>query len=298
MKLFKRGTFVIAVTWIMLFVWRPSSDHRHLEFFQAGGPDVIAHRGGAGLQPENTMVAFDRAVALGADVLELDVHASVDGALVVIHDATLTRTTDADGAVSSYSWSELNHVNAGYRFERGSSYPYRDYPVSLSTLGEVFEAHQDQRFIVEIKQVAPSISKLLCDEIRRHQLLEKVIVGSFHTRTLEDFRAYCPQALTSASRGEVATFVLLNMIGLSHWFDSDAVAFQVPVDYSGINIVNVSFIESAQKAGMLVHVWTINRPSEMQWLSDLGVDGIITDYPDRLIELLASEDRDEGERSE
>lgn len=299
MTLVKRALWVVILVWLGLFFWRPSVTAPQYVFFDSTEFDVIAHRGGKGLAPENTLVAFALAAELGTDVLELDVHGTADGELIVIHDATLLRTTEADGAVAEKTLTELSHLNAGYRFEVEGQWPYRDASVQLPTLNEVFSRHPNSRFIVEIKQVVPSIAERLCQEIRQHNLLEHVIVGSFHTRTLEDFRAACPQALTSASRGEVTEFFILNLLGLSHWYDTEAVAFQVPLEFSGITLVDERFVRNVQAQGIAVQVWTINDADVMRGLIDLGVDGIITDYPDRLIELLdPTVDLSEGGRSE
>ncbi|MEJ2679856.1 MAG: glycerophosphodiester phosphodiesterase family protein, partial [Gemmatimonadota bacterium] len=118
----------------------------------AGGPLLIAHRGGAGLAPENTMAAFRQAVdRWPVDMMELDVHATADGHCVVIHDPTVDRTTNGQGVVAALSLAELQTLDAGYRFELDGEQPFRDRGVRIPTLDEVLDALPDMRLTIEVK---------------------------------------------------------------------------------------------------------------------------------------------------
>jgi glycerophosphoryl diester phosphodiesterase len=262
---------------------KPAADY---EFFRqdASRPLVIAHRGGGALAPENTLYAFRRAIDLGADVLELDVRGTADGKLVVMHDATLDRTTDGAGQVNEKTLEELKKLDAAYRWttDSGKTYPLRETGITIPTLEEVFTAFPGMKFNIEPKQAAPSLVKPLCEIIRRHKMADKIVVGSFNQTVLDDFRRECPEVATSASPYEVGKFLTLYKTGLQESYSPRMQALQIP-EYID---VTSEFIDAAHKRNLKVHVWTVNDPAEMQRLLDAGVDGIITDYPDRLLELL------------
>ncbi len=149
-------------------------------FFHGDKPRIIGHRGAAGEAPENTLVSFQRAVRDGAQFIELDVRGSRDGEVMVIHDATVKRTTNGSGAVSKQNLKDLEALDAGYRFSRdgGKSYPYRGQDIRIPTLKEIFDALPRTRFIVEIKQARPSIVKRVFEEVRRAGKEEAVLLAT------------------------------------------------------------------------------------------------------------------------
>jgi glycerophosphoryl diester phosphodiesterase len=251
-------------------------------------PLRIAHRGGAGIWPENTLYAFERAAKLGVDMIELDIHASADGVLVVMHDETVDRTTDGAGLIRQKTLAELKTLDAGYRWtdNGGQSYPFRGLGIEISTLEEVLQALPQMPLIVEIKQAVPAITNALCRLIRQYGRQEDLIVGSFHVDALREMRQICPAVATSAHANEVRLFVALNFLRLTRTYAPAPFAFQVPVRQDNIEIVTPSFVRGAHERGMQVHVWTVNDLAEMEYLIRIGVDGLITDYPDRLMELL------------
>ena len=175
----------------------------------AGRPLVIAHRGGAGLWPENTLYAFERAAALGVDVIETDVRVTADGELVVFHDEGVERTTDGAGRVGSLTLAELKRLDAAYRFspDGGRSFPLRGSGVTIPTLREVFTSLPRMRFNIEPKHAAPSLAVPLCRLIREHGMADRVLVASFSGAVLAEFRRECPEVATSAATGEVASFL-------------------------------------------------------------------------------------------
>jgi glycerophosphoryl diester phosphodiesterase len=252
-------------------------------------PLRIAHRGGAGIWPENTLYAFDRAANLGVDMIELDIHASADGVLVVMHDETVDRTTDGSGLIRQKTLAELKTLDAGYRWtdDGGQSYPFRGVGITVSTLEEIFQALPQMPMIIEIKQAEPSITGALCGLIRQYGRQEDVIIGSFHVDALQEMRWRCPEVATSAHANEVRLFVALNFLRLTKVYSPAPFAFQVPTRQDNIKIVTPSFVRSAHERGMQIHVWTVNDPAEMEYLTNIGVDGIISDYPDRYLDLLA-----------
>lgn len=251
-------------------------------YLQSDRPLVLAHRGGAALAPENTLVAFQNAVNLGADALELDVHTTADGAVVVIHDDTVDRTTDGKGAVHDLTLAELRQLDAGYHFtpDDGQTFPYRGQGVTIPTLEEVLTAFPDMRVNIEIKQTDPPMEAAVKEVIDRAGAQERVLVGSEHDDVLDRFRALAPAIATSAATGEVRTFYLAQLLRISAIYRPVADAFQVP-EYSGsTHVVTPSFIDAAHHHGAKVHVWTVNDAETMRRLLDMGVDGIITDRPD------------------
>ena len=281
-------SIVILLGGAALGVWisaRPGPDH---PYFQDDGVLVMAHRGGRRLWPENTLYAFERAVDLGVDVLEMDLHTTADGAIVVIHDDTVDRTTDGTGPVQSFTLNALQALDAGYQWtsDEGETYPYRGMEIQIPTLGEVFRAFPDMSMNIEIKQVAPSITQTVCREIVDHDMEDLVLVASFDTETIRSFRGHCPQVASTTGEDEVRLLYGLSLAHLAGFYKSPAEAAQVP-EYSGeTHVVTPRFIQAAHRRNMDVHVWTVNDPGDMARFLEMGVDGLITDRPDLLLELL------------
>ncbi len=264
---------------------QPAADY---PFFDQEGVMVIAHQGGEQLRPSNTLPAFEHAVALGADVLEMDVHATQDGVLVLMHDDTVDRTTDGSGAIQAMTLAEIKALDAGHYWtdDDGQTYPYRGQGITVPTLEEVFQAFPDMLMNIEIKQASPSIVEPFCELIHQYDMAEQVLIPTFHPDTMNEFRDKCPGVATSMTEPEIRTFFGLNLAYLSSLFSPPGQAFQVP-EYSGdLHVVNGRFIQGAHARNVAVHVWTVNDPADMARLIELGVDGIITDRPDLLLEVL------------
>jgi glycerophosphoryl diester phosphodiesterase len=254
-------------------------------FSQTGSrPLVIAHRGGAGLFPENTLYSFERASGLGVDVIELDVRGTIDGELVVIHDATVQRTTDGIGRISEMSLDQLKKLDAGHRWssDEGKTFPFRQNNIKIPTLQEVFTTLPKMRFNIEPKQAVPSLVKPLCRIIHENKMVDKVVVGSFQQAIIDEFRRECPDVATSASTTEVSKFLAMYKTGVTKAFRPEMQALQVP-DFIGITD---EFVKAARERNLQIHVWTVNETEDMERLIKTGVDGIMTDYPDRLMKLL------------
>ncbi len=158
--------------------------------------------------------------------------------------------------------------------------------MKIPAVEEVLERFLDARLAIEIKQEAPSITGPLCNLLRKHGAEKRSIVGSFNQATLNDFRKHCPEVATSATQAEVTRFFGLNAVFLAGVARSPALALQIPVTSNGLTIVTPRLIAAAKAQNIDVHVWTINDPEEMRRLIAMGVDGIITDYPDRMFKLL------------
>ncbi len=244
--------------------------------------EVIAHGAGQGLQPKNTLAAAMMADQVEADIIEIDIHASSDGVLVMSHDETVDDMTNGTGLIREKTFAELAVLDAATGFRKSDGAPLVGTGIGIPALADVFTALPEARYIIEIKQLSPSIAKPLCSLVRERKLTERVLIGSFFTEPLQEFRAACPEVATSMSQPEVTKLVVLQKLRLAHLYDVPGVALQVPVASDGIHIVSQSFVDDMQARGLKVHVWTINSVDEMRELIEMGVDGIITDYPDRL----------------
>ncbi|WP_296272398.1 glycerophosphodiester phosphodiesterase [Pseudomonas sp. UBA6323] len=250
-------------------------------------PLVIAHRGGAGLWPENTLFAFERAAALGVDMLEMDLHLSRDARLVVIHDDTLERTTNGQGPVAQFNLAELQALDAGYQWtaDGGQSYPYRGQGTRIATLEEVFQRLPLMPKVLDLKVPDVGMEAVLCEMLAAYDQLDRVIVGSFHERSLQRFRQLCPEVATSAGPISVRLLLALNWLGLSDVLSPSYSALQIPPQHSGLTLATPRLVRNAQTRGLHVQLWTINEQPEMRRLLEMGANGLITDYPDRALQL-------------
>jgi glycerophosphoryl diester phosphodiesterase len=251
----------------------------------AGAPLLIAHRGGSGLAPENTLAAFHKAVdAWDADMIELDVHASADGHCVVIHDPTVDRTTDGVGAVAGLTLADLQKFNAGYRFtaDGGASFPFRGQGVGIPTVDEVLRSLPKTRFTVEVKAAAAQAP--LFAAIRRLNASDRVIAAGMHERDRTMFSDY--RGAVSASSEQLRRFYVRHRLGLGRFFPPRADVVQVPETWEGRRLVTPRFVRALGDVGISVHVWTVDDPDDMRRLLGWGVEGILTDRPDVLARVL------------
>ena len=255
----------------------------------ADPPLLFAHRGGAGLWPENTLFAFENAAKLGVDVLELDVHLTADDNLVVIHDSTVDRTTNGSGRVDEMTVAELKKLDAGYNFtpDDGATYPYRGQGVTIPTLDEVLDAFPNYRINIEIKDDNQRAAERLAEIITAHGAQDRVIVVSFHDDPLSYFRKLQPDVATAAGPGETRTFYILNLLHLWRFHRPHADAYQVPLNKGSARFDNAQFIDHAHRMNQQVHYWTINDADEMRRLLEIGADGIMTDRPDLGMQVFA-----------
>jgi glycerophosphoryl diester phosphodiesterase len=259
-------------------------------------PLIYAHRGGAALRPENTLAAFDHGLALGADGLELDVHLSRDGIVVVHHDPTLERTTNGSGAIRLKTAAELAGIDAGYQFRARDShredggasgvsrkdqpgeFPYRGKGIGVPTLREVL-ARYPVPLIIELKTPEAALARATVDELRAAGAVDRVALGSFYSRGLHAARAYEPRLATGAAREETRWALYKSWV---HWPLRRPMfrEFQVPERSGRTRIVTPRFVGHAHRAGVPVKVWTVNAHEDIERLLSWGVDAIISDRPD------------------
>jgi glycerophosphoryl diester phosphodiesterase len=254
-------------------------------FFAGPTPRLFAHRGASGEAPENTLVAFRRAVAIGVPYAELDVHATRDGQVVVIHDPTVERTTDGQGRVRDYTLAELQRLDAGYRFspDNGQTFPFRASGVTIPTLRDVLRACPELRFTIEIKQTDPPVEELVLAVVRECDRLGEVLLASEHDHVLARVRALAPEVATSFAVGEGLDLLQHITADQLAGYHPPGQALQVPLEFHGTPLITARTVTAAHALGLEVHVWTINDPQEMERLFDLGVDGIMSDFPARLL---------------
>jgi len=259
-----------------------------MAYFSGDMPYVIAHQGGDGLRPGNTMRAFENAMTLGVDVLEMDVHASSDGELVLIHDTTLDRTTNGSGNVKDFTLRQIKALDAGFHWPHDPSdgHPFRNTGVQVPQLSEVLKAFPETRYIIEIKQFKPSIVQALCRTLGRFSVLDRTVVASTDADTMLDFREQCPGVATSSYSSEITWFLAFHYTGLIDLYAPVSNVFQVPTHFKNYQLITESFVNNAKKQGVFIDAWTINKVATMRKLLEAGVSGIITDYPDRLLGLM------------
>jgi glycerophosphoryl diester phosphodiesterase len=256
-------------------------------YFPRRGIACFAHRGGAACWPENTLVAFRGGLDSGCKWIETDVHMSRDGHVVCLHDHTLDRTTNGRGRVRDHDLAQLRRLDAGYRFTPdGRSHPFRGQGITIPTLEEVVALHPDARINLEIKQAQPPMAEALWRRIDELGLHERVLVASADASLVRAFRNLARGTVaTSAGRAEILAFWLAVRAGLTPFLSLEYEALQVPDRSGPLEVVNRAFVEAAHARGLHVQVWTINEAAQMRALIELGVDGIMTDYPRRLVEI-------------
>lgn len=257
-----------------------------LGYYQLSTFDVIAHGNGRALLPGNTLEAAVNALDVGADVLELDVHLTADNILVVRHDAVIDTTTNGYGQIAQMTLADIQRFDVGFH---EVDYPDLVAPpgIVVPTLRSLFERLPLGRYLIELKPLETDAADSLCNLITEYDFADQVIVGSFHDSVLVYFREICPTVPTSLGEYEASWLVVLAKLGLAHLYDSPGYSVQLPVIDSDMQIVTPSLVRAIHQLNMRVEVWTVNEPDVMEELMDMGVDGIITDRPDRLKALLS-----------
>jgi glycerophosphoryl diester phosphodiesterase len=293
LTLFFVALFFLVVILFLYFHYSIGPIRETKPFFEGDRPLVIAHQGGELLAPSNTIIAFDQAYKMGVDVLEFDIHMTSDGYLVAIHDATVDRTTNGSGRVDSYTLSDLQKLDAGYFFkDLNGEFSYRGKGAYIPSVEEIFERYPDIRMNIEIKDSYPKNQPSQIEEsfwklIQKYNMEDKVLVASFSQDIINRFNEITGgKVAVSAPREETKSFVITHKSFLNGLYKPTTDAFQIPMENSGLNLTDKKLIKGAHKLNMDVHYWTIDDPVNMRMLLENGVDGIITNRPDILIELM------------
>jgi len=257
-------------------VRRPPPSKSQPSYLSPARPRVFAHRGLAVDAPENTLLAFAKAVALGVEYVETDVHASADGVAVIAHDPDLSRVAGRTVRVEQLTFAELRRVDLG----DGQSF---------SSLAEALEAFPETRFNIDVKSqaaVAPAVAAILAAGASN-----RVLVSSFGEKRRAEAIRGLPGVVSSASARRLVVALLAGKLGLSPVVRAalkGLVAVQVPEKALGLRVTTPKMIARFHHAGVEVHVWTINDPDRMHELLDIGVDGLVTDRADLAREVVAS----------
>jgi len=269
---------VVAITAAIAFWPAPAPvAHPYLDAMPTARAEIIAHGGGQGVRPTNTLIALDTAAAMGADVLEIDVQMTGDGVPIVLHDATLDRTTDLSGSVATMTLVEVRRADAGAN-DLVEGADFSGQGIGVPTLEEAFSRHPAARWVLEIKTDTDEAAVAMCDAIHAAGATNRVLVGSFHDHALQAFRATCPEVATSTAKNETRMFAIAALLGVSRFVPTPAVALQIPEAAGGLTLAQPRIINAAHQRGIVVQIWTVNDPADMERLLALGVDGVITDY--------------------
>ena len=264
-------------------ILRPRPGHP----FMAGAPLFFAHRGGAKLAPENTLEAFRAAVEVwGADILEMDVHCTRDGELVVIHDDTVDRTTDGEGAVRDLTTPQVRALDAGFRFLDLDGAPsFRGRGVTIPLFRDVLASLPGVRMNADAK--GPGATARLLALIREAGAERRVLIASVEEEGRADRLGYLGP--TSATRRQIRLFYYLHRLPGGGPYTPKTDALQIPFRWEGRQVTTRRMIREAHRRNLPVHVWTVDDPDIMRTMISWGADGIQTDRPDLLATVLHEE---------
>lgn len=266
-------------------------------YFDLSGPMILGHRGAAAVAPENTLLSFERCLALGGHAIESDVQITADGVPVLLHDAEVGRVTDGRGPVDRLTFSELGTLDGGHHFsleERGTTEPpvedaFRGRDIRVPSVREAFEAFPDARFNLEIKAVANDAVAKVVSLVAELGRADRTLLTAGDDAIMRDLRGKLSrtglEAATSASVSEIVAVIQSALEGSAP--PPEIQCLQIPTDFGGRPLVTEDLLAHAARHGVQVHVWTINEVAEMERLLDLGVDGLVTDFPGRMAELLS-----------
>jgi glycerophosphoryl diester phosphodiesterase len=262
---------------------RPTIDS---DFFSLPPLRAFGHRGSGGTHPENTLPSFQAAVDAGASYLETDVHMTRDGEIVISHDDNLERTCAMPGRIREMTYAEIATADAAFSYSPdGAGFPFRGKGIRVPRLGEVLSTFRKHRFNIDIKPdqagiVGPALKVIEAAGMRR-----MVLLASEHQERLNEIRALAPAIPTSFGYHEVAGF-LAEMASGSGDYTAPGEALQIPPEYYSWKLATPQTVEVARRFGVEVHVWTINDEAEMRSMVEVGVQGIMSDFPARLLSVI------------
>jgi glycerophosphoryl diester phosphodiesterase len=254
-------------------------------YFDLPTPHLFGHRGASGEAPENTRIAFELAWRQGVPYLEMDCHATRDGEIVILHDATIDRTTEESGPVRDRSFAELERLDAGYRFSPAGEggFPYRGQGIRIPRLASVLEWFPEARINLEVKAPGTDVADAVVQIVRQAGAEQRMLLAAEEDETLEHLRKLDPGTAIGSARGDVIAFFQAVRDGAIDRHEPNGQALQIPPTFMGEDLVTAEAIEAAHRLGLRLHVWTINDADEMTRLFARGVDGLMSDYPARLV---------------
>ncbi len=249
---------------------------------------IIAHRGGADIFPENTMVAFEGAAIIGVDMIEMDFQLTSDNRLITMHDDTVDRTTNGTGPVIDMTLEEILALDASAKFSNlTGENPWNGSHLPPATIEEVLDRFIDSphRLSLEIKnegEAGEISAEIISQEIKNRSMQSRIEVGSFHIDSIQAFREISGgEIATSGVESEIRKCILIPMLQLDRWWldPGPASVLQIPTEGAGFNLATKGVVNRAHQHGQAVQYWTINDKEMMEHLIDIGADGIMTDNP-------------------
>ena len=257
---------------------------------KAPGPLVLGHRGAAGEAPENTLPSFQLALTQRADILESDVHLTRDGVAVLCHDAELDRTTNGTGPIAQHTADELSQLDAAHHFslDHGATFPLRGQGIGIPTLEQAFAAFPEAFFNLELKEGGEPLVVRALEQIAAAGNADRTLLTAADDTLMDHLKVAIEAAprrpALGASTLDVARFVQAAIDGAPP--PPGPQALQIPTEFADRPLVTPELIKHAHAHGVEVHVWTIDDEAEMERLLDLGVDGLVTNFPARMRALL------------
>lgn len=266
--------------------------YRDFDFFKQSHR-VIAHRGDSKYFPENSLPAFESAKNLGVDIIETDVHISSDGVIFIWHDDHSEQLNGKCDDICKKSWSELKQLDLGYLYiDNDGKRPFSNKGISLVKFEDILKEFPEARFNVDLKDKSRELVFGFYNILEEYNAFNRVVVASFFSENLKLIRSISPRVVTSFGKSEVRLWVVLSKLRLlrvvSKFFKDTPPVMQVPVASGSIRVVTKRFIKILHKRGVKIQVWTINERDEMEELLKMGVDGIMTDDPRLLIDVVKS----------
>ena len=257
--------------------------------FLTGRTLVIPHGGGDGLFPENTMLAYERTVAMGADVVDIDLRISLDGQVIAFHDSTIDRITGTSGKVNRLTYDQLSALDAGWAFspDGDATHPFRATGVTIPTLASILDRFPATLFSLDLKDESSAMVQPVCDLLRTHHRFTDVFVGSNSDPQILEFRAACPDVQTSAIMQDVYASRDARAANDPDYVPTVKVD-QPPFRNDGRQLVDAESLAWTHDHGVAILTWVVNDEADMRLLVGLGVDGIYTSYPDRLLRVIES----------
>ncbi len=252
--------------------------------FRSNRTLVIPHGGGDGLFPENTMLAYVKTMAMGADVVDVDVRRTKDGVLVAFHDASVARTTGKTGTVSTMTFADLSKLDAGWSFTVGKTNPYRNKGVTVPSLESILKRFPKALLSLDLKDESKEMNAPLCNLLTKYRRTNDVFVGSNNDAQVLQFRVLCPTVRTSATMVDVYASQDARASNDDNFVPAVTVD-QPPYRIGDKTLVDAASLAWAHAHGVAILTWVVNDPKDMQHLVDIGVDGIYTAYPDRLLKI-------------
>lgn len=247
--------------------------------------EILAHRGASGNYPQSTWLAFQIALNQGADTLEMDVHLSKDGHIIVNHDKDLIKTAGQDKNIEALTLAEIKSMDAGYMFSKdnGSNYPFRGVGLEVLTLEEIINYFPFRQLSIEMKVNDEQLADKLWSLLDQNGLHNNAVVASQYSKALKHFRLLANGSIkTSASITELTGLSLAWAAGLGGIYDAKFELAQLP--YA---MISKPFLTFLREKGIKSHVWTVNDTDKIKRAFGLGADGVIGDYPDRIYQTLA-----------